>query len=172
MAPRSVSIEEYLAASFEYDREWVDGILVERNGGEFEHSLATALLAAQICNQGAACRLICLVSVRLQIGPRCIRVPDLVAIRKGVARERIVMSTPLLVIEVRSWDDTFRQLESKCAEYAAFGVEHVWVIDPYARVAYRGTHKGLELVRSGELDIAGTPIRVSTGEIFAELDRV
>jgi hypothetical protein len=30
----NLSIEEYLVASFEYDREWVDGALVERNGGE------------------------------------------------------------------------------------------------------------------------------------------
>lgn len=33
-AMTNLSIEEYLVASFEYDREWVDGALVERNGGE------------------------------------------------------------------------------------------------------------------------------------------
>jgi hypothetical protein len=57
-------------------------------------------------------------------------------------------------------------------EYRQFGIEHVWVIDPYAPVAYRGTEAGLELVRTGELKIPGTPIRVVPQEIFADLDRV
>jgi hypothetical protein len=57
-------------------------------------------------------------------------------------------------------------------EYLAFGIEHVWVIDPYARVGYHGTTKGLELARSGELTIAETPIRIVLADLFAELDRV
>jgi Uma2 family endonuclease len=60
----------------------------------------------------------------------------------------------------------------KAAEYRAFGIEHVWVIDPYAGVAYRGTEEGLELVRSGELAIPGSPIRIVPEELFAELGKV
>ncbi len=65
-----------------------------------------------------------------------------------------------------------RRTSIKASEYLAFGIEHVWVIDPYARVAYRGTGDGLELVRSGELTIPGTPIRIVAQDLFAELDRV
>jgi Uma2 family endonuclease len=65
-----------------------------------------------------------------------------------------------------------RRTSIKASEYLAFGIEHAWVIDPYARVAYRGTESGLEPVRSGELTIPGTPIRVSAQDLFAELDRV
>ena len=46
------------------------------------------------------------------------------------------------------------------------------MIDPYARVAYRGTANGLELVRTGELTIPESPIRVVLADLFAELDRV
>jgi hypothetical protein len=52
--------------------------------------------------------------------------------------------------------------QKKAGEYLNFGVEHVWVIDPYARVAYRGTTAGLERVPSGELAVPGTPIAVHT----------
>jgi len=65
-----------------------------------------------------------------------------------------------------------RRTTAKAAEYFAFGIEHVWVIDPDARVAYRGTTNGLELVRSGELAIPGTPIRIVLADLFAELDHV
>jgi Uma2 family endonuclease len=65
-----------------------------------------------------------------------------------------------------------RRTTLKAAEYRAFGIEHVWVIDPYARVAYVGTEEGLELVRTGELVVPGTPIRIVPQDLFAELDKV
>jgi Uma2 family endonuclease len=65
-----------------------------------------------------------------------------------------------------------RRTAAKVAEYLAFGIEHVWIIDPAARVGYRGATNGLELARSGELAIPGTPIRIVLPELFAELDRV
>jgi Uma2 family endonuclease len=76
------------------------------------------------------------------------------------------------VIEIQSPEDTLRRTAAKTAEYLAFGIEHVWVIDPAARVAYRGTANGLELVRTGEVTVADSPIRIVLADLFAELDRV
>jgi Uma2 family endonuclease len=76
------------------------------------------------------------------------------------------------VIEVQSPDIPLRKTAEKSAEYLAFGIDHVWVIDPYARVAYRGTAGGLELARSVELSISETPIHVVLADLFAELDKV
>ena len=65
-----------------------------------------------------------------------------------------------------------RRTTIKAAEYRAFGIQNVWVIDPYARVAYRGTDAGLELVRTGELSIPGTSVRIVPEELFADLDKM
>ena len=65
-----------------------------------------------------------------------------------------------------------RRTAAKAQEYLAFGIENVWIIDPAARVGYRGTEAGLELARCGELAIHGTSIRIVLEELFAELDRV
>lgn len=165
-----VELEEYLHSSYEYDKEWVDGVLVERNGGEFSHSHALALVCAPLFR--AYSEFIPLISVRVRTSSRSVRVPDLAVLRGGAPRERIVAHPPLLVIEVKAPEDGLPMLSAKAAEYRGFGIENVWVIDPYARVAYRGTQAGLELVRSGELAIPGTPIRVVPQEIFADLDRV
>jgi Uma2 family endonuclease len=116
--------------------------------------------------------LITLISARVRTRATRIRVPDLAVIRASSPRERIITYPPLLAIEVRSWSDALRDLEAKSAEYLAFGIEHVWVVDPYARVGYRGTAQGVELVRTGELSIPGTPIRMVLDELFSELDRV
>jgi len=116
--------------------------------------------------------IVTLTEQRIQIHANRFRVPDLAIIRAGTPRERILTHPPLLVIEIQSPEDTLRRLSVKVAEYLEFGIENVWVIDPYARVAYRGTPKGLELVGGSELSVPGTPIRVSAQELFAELDRV
>ena len=109
---------------------------------------------------------------RVQTQPNHFRVPDLTILRSGTPRERILTQPPLLVIETQSPEDTLRRTAAKAAEYLAFGIEQVWIIDPAGRVGYRGTANGLELARSGELAIPNTPIRIVLAELFAELDRV
>jgi Uma2 family endonuclease len=93
-------------------------------------------------------------------------------LRAGAPRERVLTHPPLLVIEILSPEDTLRRTAAKAAEYLTFGIEHVWVIDPNARVGYCGTPNGLELARSGELSIPETQIRIVLADLFAELDKV
>jgi Uma2 family endonuclease len=88
----------------------------------------------------------------------------------GAATDDILTHPPLIAIEILSPEDTKRNAANKVNEYLQFGIEHVWVIDPYARVAYRGTTSGLERVPSGELTVPGTPIVVHTAELFGKLD--
>lgn len=169
---RPVSIEEYLSMEFEHDCEYVDGRIEERDLGEFEHAYVQGLLIGLFLKNREAWGVYPLPEQRVQTQKTHFRVPDITILREGTKREGIITHPPLLVIEIQSPDIPLRKTETKSAEYLAFGVENVWVIDPYARVAYRGTSKGLELVRDGELTIPGTPIHVSAPGIFADLDRV
>ncbi len=167
-----VSVEQYLSTVFEHDCEYVDGVLEERDLGEFEHAFLQGILTAIFSNHRAEWGIICLPEQRVQTRSDRFRVPDLTVLRSGAPRERILTHPPLLVIEILSPEDTLRRTAAKVAEYLAFGIEHVWVIDPNARVGYRGTEAGLELSRSGELAIPETPIRIILADLFAELDRV
>jgi Uma2 family endonuclease len=169
---RQVSVEEYLSTVYEHDCEYVDGTIEERDLGEFEHAYIQGLLVTLFNNHRGDWGVYALPEQRVQTQKTHFRVPDVVILREGSVREPILTHPPLLAIEVQSPDIPLRRTELKSVEYLAFGVEHVWVIDPYARVAYRGAANGLELVRSGELAIPGTPIHVSAQELFAELDRV
>ena len=167
-----VSVEEYLSTVYEPDCEFVDGVIEERNGGEFEHSFLQLFVGSLFVGHRREWGIVALSEQRVQVKPNRYRIPDLAIIRAGLPREPILTIPPLLVIEIQSPEDTLRRTTIKAGEYLAFGVEHVWVIDPQARVAYRGTPKGLELVRDGELSVPGTPIHVSAQGLFAELDRV
>jgi Uma2 family endonuclease len=169
---RPVTVEEYLSTVYEHDCEYVDGMIEERDLGEFEHAYIQGLLVTLFNNHRDDWGVYALPEQRVQTQKTHFRVPDVVVLRLGSLREPILTHPPLLAVEVQSPDIPLRRTELKSAEYLAFGIQHVWIIDPYARVVYRGTQKGLELVRNGELSIPGTPIHVSAPELFAELDRV
>jgi Uma2 family endonuclease len=169
---KPVSIEEYLSTVYEHDCEYVDGVIEERDLGEFEHAYVQGILISLFNNHRADWGVYALPELRVQTQKAHFRVPDVTVLREGSKREGIITYPPLLVIEVQSPDIPLRKTELKAMEYRQFGIEHVWVIDPYARVAYLGMEKGLDLVRSGELTIPGSPIRVVPAEVFAELDRV
>ena len=78
---------------------------------------------------------------------------------------------PLIAIEILSPEDTLTAMRTKSAEYREFGVENIWIIDPEPRLAYCYSEAGLEEVRTGELTVPGTPVRVVLSDLFAELDR-
>jgi Uma2 family endonuclease len=169
---RLISVEEYLSTGYEPDCEYDDGVIVERNLGEFEHSFLQTFLGTIFTNNMNQWGVFGLTEQRVQIKPRRFLVPDLCVLRLGTPREKILTRPPLVAIEIMSPEDTIRRASAKAVEYQEFGVEHVWVIDPSARVAYRGTPSGLELSPSGELTVPGTPILVRISELFEKLDRM
>jgi Uma2 family endonuclease len=169
---KPVSVEEYLSTVYEHDCEYVDGVIEERDLGEFEHAYLQAILIGIFLRNREDWKVLPLPEQRVQTQREHFRVPDVTVLRLGAPREQIITHPPLLVIEIQSPEDTLRRTAAKATEYLGFGIEHVWVIDPAARVSYRGTAEGLALVRTGELTIPESPIRVVLADLFAELDRV
>jgi Uma2 family endonuclease len=172
LGSRLISVEEYLSTGYEPDCEYEDGVVVERNLGEFEHSFLQTVLATLFTNNMDQWGVFGLTEQRIQVGPRHFLVPDVCVLRLGSPTEDILTHPPLIAIEIMSPEDTMRRAIKKSAEYRRFGIEHVWVIDPNARVAYRGGSKGLERVSEGELSVPGTPILVRIAELFEKLDRI
>jgi len=169
---RFVPVEEYLTTGYEPDCEYDDGVVVERNLGEFEHSFLQTILATLFTNNLDSWGVFGLTEQRVQIAARKFLIPDVCVLRLGAAAEDILTRPPLIAIEIMSPEDTMRRAVKKAAEYLEFGIEHVWVIDPYARVAYRGAASGLERVPGGELNVPGTPILVRIAELFERLDGI
>lgn len=169
---KPVSVEEYLSMIFEHDCEYVDGVIEERDLGEFEHAFVQGILIGLFLKNRKQWGVYPLPEHRVQTQKTHFRVPDVTILRERSPHQPILTQPPFMVIEVQSPDQPMSRTAKKSAEYLAFGIQHVWVIDPYARVAYRGTAQGLELVRTGELSIPGSPIRIVLEDLFAELDRV
>ena len=167
-----VTVEEYLSTVYEPDCEYDDGTIVERNLGEFEHSFLQIVLGTIFTNNMDNWGVYGLTEQRLQIAARKFRVPDVCVLRLDAPADDILTLPPLIAIEILSPEDTISRARKKAAEYLQFGIEHVWIIDPQARVAYCGVAAGLERVSSGELAVPGTPILIRIAELFEKLDKI
>jgi Uma2 family endonuclease len=165
------TVREYLSTSWSPDREFVDGRIEERNLGEKEHSIIQRFLTVLFAINRAEWGVEVYPELRTQIAARNFRVPDVLVVRAGEAFERYLKHPPLIAIEILSPEDTLRAMQKKAAQYRAFGIENIWIVDPEPRIAYKYASAGLEEVGTGELAVPGTPIRVVLSEMFAELDR-
>ena len=107
-----VPLEEYLGTSYEPDCEYVDGSVVDRNVGEYLHSLLQTLLAGHInsLRQTTGLKFLALVEQRLRVQGgddehRRYRIPDICVLAPGHRRTPVVIDPPLLAVEILSPDD-------------------------------------------------------------------
>jgi Uma2 family endonuclease len=169
--PATLSLEEYLHSSWGPDCDFVDGRTEERNVGTFNHSSMVGALLWMLADKREPWDVLALPSLRMRVSPARVRIPDVCVICRGGPHEQVLTRPPLAVIEVLDDEDRFSATLEKLEDFRRFGVEYIWVINPERRTVYRHSSGSLEMVRTGELAVPGTPIRVVPGELFAELDR-
>jgi Uma2 family endonuclease len=166
-----VTVREYLHSSYSPDREFVDGRLVERNLGDKWHSIVQTYLAFLFRLHRADWGVEVYAELRTRVAGMRVRIPDVLVTRAGVRFESVLETPPLIAFEILSPGDSLGDLEEKAAEYLAFGVEHIWILDPRRKMAWRADATGFQRVADGVLCVGGTPIRVDLDEIWAELER-
>jgi Uma2 family endonuclease len=160
-----VSVEEYLNTSYQDgDREYVDGLIVERNVGELEHADIQGLLILQLSKRYPS--LWVRPEVRVQVSALRFRVPDVVIVNGPRPEGRIITAPPLAVAEVLSPDDRAVDLEEKIADYLSFGIRHVWVINPHTRRAHIHTPDGAFEAKDGHLWTRDPEIRLPLSDLF------
>ncbi|MCY9785537.1 Uma2 family endonuclease [Nocardiopsis sp. EMB25] len=59
------------------------------------------------------------------------RIPDLAVIRADAAERPYLTKPPLLAVEILSPESVLRDSNTKRAEYAAFGIESYWIVNPH-----------------------------------------
>jgi hypothetical protein len=164
--PATISEEQYLRTMFHPDCDFLDGRVEERKVGEWEHSgVQKMLMKIFLRNEdvwGTDIRQEC----RLQVAAHRFRVPDSMILRAGEQVKRIVSVAPLLCIEVKSPEDTWKRMDTVLRDFLEMGVKDVWVFDPEEKLAYRFDHDGFHPA-VGELTVEGTAITVSVDEVFA-----
>jgi len=164
-----IPVEEYLHTSYDPDMEYVNGRLVDRNVGEYFHSLLQLLIAAELLKrQGRGFRVFTELRVYINAEPRY-RIPD-ICVKALPHRADPILEKPDLVIEVLSPDDRPAEVLRKIADYLQAGIPHIWIVDPYQRTVMEADAAGVrEAVDfTLETELVGS---VDFGDFFAELDK-
>lgn len=121
--------ELYLATQFEREPELVHGELVERPLPTFPHGNLQLRMGSRLMALQQSCPVFTGVEVRVRIASDLYRIPD-ISMWEGVPPDRVPASPPLLVVEISSPDDRLDAMLQKLEEYRAWGVRHIWLIEP------------------------------------------
>ena len=102
--------------------------------------------------------------LRVPVAPRKYRIVDLAVYAHQEPSEELPKELPLVVVEIVSPDDRHEDLMTRLAELQAWGVPHVWLVDPGLQRLYVYHNGGLRAVEALELPEFG--VRVAAGEIL------
>ena len=89
-------------------------------------------------------------------------IPDL-AVFSPVEPPPVPETPPLVAIEIPSRDDRLTEVRDKLEEYKAWGVAHVWLVDPHSRRMYT-CETGL--VETQSLKISELGVEITGADIF------
>ncbi len=164
-----VSVAEYLKTSYDPDLEYVDGVLEERNMGDWLHSLIQRNLIVALSRKYP--QIYAVPELRSQTKSTRYRLPD-VCVLLVPPKTKFLVDAAFLTIEILSEDDRMTKVMEKLEEYESKGVPNIWLIDP--RLQKMSVYSGgaLKEVRDEVIITAalagGAPLELTREEIFHE----
>jgi|SRR5215472_5881672 Uma2 family endonuclease len=164
-AKTAMTVEEYLHTAFDgLDKEYRDGEIVERSLPDRLHSLTQLLLAAYFISKRSQ-KLWAYPELRLKIRDRVYLIPDLCVFHPQDPKELVPATPPFIAIEILSPDDRMSEARAKLDEYRAWGVHHVWLLDPHQRRMYTCD---AGLVEVAALSIPELGLEVTPADVFGD----
>jgi Uma2 family endonuclease len=164
----ATSVEEYLKTSYSPDREYRDGVVVERNVGDKEHSRLQARLAQYLGRRRKQWNIQVYTELRVQVSPKWYPLPDVCVYTLPDFEERYPSRPPLLWIEILSQDDLMTEVWKKASDLLQGGVPSIWIIDPFTLESELRTPTGIHQVINKTLLLPGSPIVIPLLDVMEE----
>jgi len=163
-----LSIEDYLRTSYSPDREYRDGVLVERNVGDKAHARLQTALAAYLRRRRKLWKIEAYTELRIKVREMWYPLPDVCVYTLPETEERYPSRPPLLWIEILSQDDRMVEVWEKAKELVANGVPYVWIVDPNTLESELRTAGGLVPVAEKTLRLPDSGIVIPLLEVMDE----
>jgi Uma2 family endonuclease len=158
-----VSVDEYLNTSYSPDLEYVDGALVERNVGDWLHSLTQSNIIFALRRRYPDLKVV--PELRSKVTATRFRLPDVSVLRQAPAT-KYLLDSAFIAIEILSEDDSMTKMMEKLAEYEESGVPNTWLIDPRPKQVSLYNQGDLILVREDVIWTKDRSIHITRNEIF------
>ena len=174
-ATTPTSLDEYLNTSYEPDMDYVDGILVRRNAGTPRHGMLQLIVGAFFRQFRKSHHIRTFTEARLRVNATTgrHRIPDVMVVADPYQKGKVIVDVPLIIVEIKSPDDTFDDILLRCPDYELMGVPHILVMDPDHSKAWRFANNGLAFIDSPAIELTVPnvpPIVFPLALAFAELD--
>jgi Uma2 family endonuclease len=164
-AAPAVPLDEYLNTSYRPDCDYLEGELLERNVGEWDHARHQGLLSGFLSNREKQLGIFVVLEQRVQVKPRRVRVSDITVLAGSRPASGIITEPPFLCIEILSPSDRVVEMQDRIRDYIDFGVRYVWLIDPRKGFTFVYTPGGVHEVKDGILSTTDPDIRVSLNDL-------
>jgi Uma2 family endonuclease len=161
-----VSVEEYLSSSYDPDLEYVDGVLVERNKGDWLHSLFQSNILFHLRRKYPHLKVIA--ELRSSVTAQRYRLPD-VCVLLEAPKTKYLLEAAYIVFEILSERDTQTDVMEKLEEYANKGVLHIWLIDPRLQTIW--VYEDHALILSNQ-DPIHLDIGADHGDLYLQRDEI
>ena len=171
-----VSVDEYLNTSYEPDMDFVDDALVRRNVGSQLHGFLQTIVAAYFHQFRKSHGIKAFSDTRLLVdaASRRYRIPDVTVLHSPHRKGKVVVDVPAIIVEIKSPDDTFDDIVTRCFDYEKLGVGNILVMDPDHKRAWLFHQGTLQLLADTAINLnlphQKEAISFPFAQMFAELD--
>jgi Uma2 family endonuclease len=155
-----ITAEQYLSTHFEREPELVHGELAERPLPTRSHGRTQQRLAVLLDHAGYCCT-----EVRMRLAEDLYRIPDIAVFEGQGPAEEIPVAPPMLIVEISSPDDRFNDLMKKCEEYRAWGVQHIWLVEPELKRCH--VYDNGSLTEVSRFTLPEFSLEIPASELFA-----
>lgn len=156
-----VSVEQYLNTCYDPDLEYVDGALLERNVGDWLHSLIQSNIIYALRSKYPQLKAV--PELRSQTTATRYRLPD-VTVLLCSPTTKYLADAAYIAIEILSEQDTMSRVMEKLVEYEAKGVRNIWLIDPRLEQMFEFGSGALTL--ADRLQTGDGAVTLSRAEVF------
>ena len=161
----AVSLDEYLNTSYRPDCDYLEGELLERNVGEWDHARLQGLLFGYLWSREKELGILVVPEQRVQVKARRFRVPDITVLAGPRPAGGIITEPPFLCVEILSPSDRVVEMQERIGDYLSFGVRYVWLIDPRTGLTFVHTPDSVQDIKNGILSTKNPDINVSLSEL-------
>jgi Uma2 family endonuclease len=174
VAPTLVSLDEYLNTAYEPDRDFVDGVLLERNVGTQRHGMLQAILAMFFGQYRKSHGIRVFTETRLLVDAATgrHRIPDFMVLEVPYSLGKVVVDVPAVIVEIKSPYDTFDDIVDRCFDYEKLTVGNIVVMDPDNNRVWLFQQGNIQLLTGDTipLKLSRQVIDFPFAQLFAELD--
>lgn len=163
-----ITLEEYLKTSYSPDREFRDGVILERNRGNKGHARLQMKLGAYLNRRRIQWNIDAYTELRVRVRENWYPIPDVCVYPAPEFEGEYPTTAPLLWIEILSPDDRMVDVWAKATELVENGVPLVWIIDPNTLESEVRTPEGLQSVHGETLHVPNSPIVIPLREALDE----